>query len=69
MAGCSLVPGQYLGITPKINETDRAYAYDTTGIESVEERADIFSITSTAILEQEKERDAARKSRGVAGGK
>jgi len=61
MAGCSLVPGQYLGITPKINETDRAYAYDTTGIESVEERADIFSITSTAILEQEKERDAARK--------
>lgn len=61
MAGCSLVPGQYLGITPKINETDRAYAYDTTGIESIEERADIFSITSTAILEQEKERDAARK--------
>lgn len=61
MAGCSLVPGQYLGITPKINETDRAYAYDTTGIESIEERADIFSITSTAILEQEKERDVARK--------
>jgi len=61
LASCSLVPGQYLGATAKIDETDQAYTYDTTGTESVEERADIFSITPAAIARQIRERSEAEK--------
>lgn len=57
-AGCSLVPGQYLGITPKVDETEQAYVYDTTGTESVEDRADIYSITPAAIAKKIQEREA-----------
>lgn len=59
LAGCSLVPGQYLGVTPKIDETDQPYVYDTTGTESVEDRADIFSITPAVIAKQIQDRERA----------
>lgn len=59
LVGCSLVPGQYLGVTAKINETDRAYVYDATGTESVEERADIFSINPDVIARQAHEKEIA----------
>ncbi|MEK7945082.1 polysaccharide biosynthesis/export family protein [Pigmentiphaga sp. YJ18] len=58
MGGCSLVPGQYLGVTPKVNETDEPYVYDATGTESIEERADIFSITPGVIAKQIQQREA-----------
>lgn len=61
-AGCSLVPGQYLGVTPKIDETDQAYVYDTTGTESVEDRADIYSITPATIALQKKTRASAKQT-------
>jgi len=59
LAGCSLVPGQYLGVSPKINETDKAYTYDSGDTESVEDRADIFAITPAVISRQIQEREAA----------
>lgn len=59
LVGCSLVPGQYLGVTPKIDETAQAYVYDTTGTEQLEDRADIFSITPSAVAKQIQEREAA----------
>ncbi|MBN9473061.1 MAG: hypothetical protein ABS43_07385 [Bordetella sp. SCN 67-23] len=62
LVGCSLVPGQYLGVTPKISETDQAYVYDSADTESIENRADIFSISPAVIAKQiqEKEADEAR---------
>ncbi|WP_165404519.1 polysaccharide biosynthesis/export family protein [Pigmentiphaga kullae] len=52
VSGCALVPGQYLGVTPTINETDKDYVYDASDVQSVEERADVFSINPTTIAEQ-----------------
>jgi len=62
LVGCSLVPGQYLGVTPKISEDDQAYVYDSADTESIENRADIFSISPAVIAKQiqEKEADEAR---------
>jgi len=59
LAGCSWVPGQYLGVTAKIDETDEAYVYDAADTKSVEDRADIFSITPTTIAKQIQEREEA----------
>lgn len=58
VVGCSLVPGQYLGVTPKIDETDQAYVYDSVDTESIEDRADIFSISPAVIAKQIQEREA-----------
>lgn len=57
LTGCSLVPGQYLGVNARVDETDQAYVYDTTGTESIEDRADIFSITPATIAKQIQERE------------
>ncbi|WP_165963013.1 polysaccharide biosynthesis/export family protein [Pigmentiphaga sp. D-2] len=59
LTGCSLVPGQYLGVTAKIDETDKAYVYDDNGTEAIEDRADIYSITPSAIAKQVQERESA----------
>lgn len=59
MAGCSLVPGQYLGVTPKVNETDQPYVYDSSDTEAVEDRADIYAITPAVIAQQIRERELA----------
>ncbi len=61
LAGCSLVPGTYLGWTPEVNETDRAYEYDIADAQDVRERADIFSITPAVIARQNEERAARER--------
>ncbi|MCK9508948.1 MAG: polysaccharide biosynthesis/export family protein [Pigmentiphaga sp.] len=48
VSGCALAPGNYLGIRPKANETDD-YKYDISGAETVEDRADIHSITPLSV--------------------
>ena len=53
LAGCALVPGTYLGVKAKVDETDDAYVYDADDTKSIEERADIFAITPAAIIKQD----------------
>jgi len=65
LTGCSLAPGQYLGVNPKISETDQAYVYDAIDTEPVEERADIFAITPATIAKQIQERAAAEAKRNT----
>ncbi|WP_338617688.1 polysaccharide biosynthesis/export family protein [Pigmentiphaga sp. CHJ604] len=64
VVGCSLVPGQYLGVTPKINETDEAYVYDISDVESIEKRADIYPITPATIEKNYQERAKAEARLG-----
>ncbi|MFW7346641.1 MAG: polysaccharide biosynthesis/export family protein [Pigmentiphaga sp.] len=66
VAGCSLVPGQYLGVTPRVNETDKAYVYDATDTESLEDRADIFSITPAVVNTQFQANEEAAKKQEAA---
>jgi len=60
ISGCSLVPGQYLGVTPTVNEKAEPYSYDVGDIESIEKRADIFSINPITVAEQIRQRQQAQ---------
>jgi len=62
--GCAWVPGQYLGVTPKIDETEREYVYDAEDTAEIRDRADIYSINRISIAKLEAQRKAPRKNPG-----
>jgi len=49
IGGCSLVPGTYLGIAPTVSEVDEPYQYDITAAQSIQERAEIYSINPSTL--------------------
>lgn len=58
MTGCSLAPGQYLGVTAnKVNETDRDYVFDAADVSLIEDRVEILAITPSVVARQVQERE------------
>jgi len=64
-SSCSIVPGTYLGITPKISETEREYVYEADDTQDIAERADIYTITRSTIDAMKTQRQESSEKKEV----